>query len=297
MSDKSQSGQGSLAGWAAEAMRHTWGTDVTGFDPAFVDRVRGGARKVFGPGKYLGVSIRGLELIPASQQVMLVSNHSGGTTTPDVWGLALAWYEHFGTARPLHILAHELLFALPQTARIFERLGVLRASSSAARNVLASGRDVLVYPGGDVEVWRPYTQRYQLNFAGRTGYARLALEMNVPIVPVAHAGAHDTLRVLTSGNWIARKLGLRRFARAEIWPIHLSLPWGVAFGPVPHIPWPAELRYLVGQPIPLPESTHNRATELDLRVRGAVQAQLEALRQEELHRKGKRELKRDLKRD
>ena len=268
-------------------MRHSWGTNVSGFDAPFVDKVRSGARKVFGPGRYIDMSVRGLERMGSSPPVMLVSNHSGGTTTPDVWGLALAWYDHFGTTRPLHILAHDMLFALPQTARIFERMGVLRASTQTARNVLASGRDVLIYPGGDVEVWRPFSKRYEVDFGGRTGYARLALELNVPIVPVAHAGSHETLRVLTSGKWIARRLGLHRFARAEVWPISLALPWGIAFGPLPHIPWPGHFRYIFGEPIPPPDETANRATELDMRVRGAVQAQLEVLRQEDLQRRAK----------
>ena len=263
-------------------MRHTWGTHVRGFDPAFTDKVRQQAGKVFGRGKYLDLSVRGLELIPTSQPVMLVSNHSGGTSTPDVWGLAVAWYEHFGTARPLHILAHDLLFALPQTGHFFERMGVLRASTQVARDVLASGRDVLIYPGGDAEVWRPYSQRYDVNFSGRTGYARLALEMNAPIVPVAHAGSHETLRVLTSGKWLAQKLGLHRFARAEVWPIHLSIPWGLGFGPLPHIPWPARFRYILGDPIPLPLSATDPVAALDRKVRGAVQAQLEVLHQDEL---------------
>jgi 1-acyl-sn-glycerol-3-phosphate acyltransferase len=165
---------GSLFGWASTRMRHTWGNDVTGFDRAFVDKVRSRAEKVFGPGKYFDLSIRGRELIPTSRPVMLVSNHSGGTTIPDVWGLAVAWYEYFGSSRPLHILAHDLLFALPQAAHLFERLGVLRASNNAAHKILESGRDVLIYPGGDIEVWRPYSKRYEVNFSGRTGYARLA---------------------------------------------------------------------------------------------------------------------------
>lgn len=271
--------EGSLSTWAAARMGHGWGASLAGFDRAFVDRVRAQATRVFAPGKYFDLSIRGRGLIPATQ-VMLVSNHSGGTTIPDVWGLVWAWYQHFGSGRPLYVLAHDLLFALPQTAHAFERMGVLRASSSAAREVLAAGRDLLVYPGGDIEVWRPYAQRYEVNFSGRTGYARLALEMNVPIVPVAHAGAHETLRVLTSGRWIARMFGMRRFARTEIWPIHLSLPWGLALGPVPHIPWPARFRYLLGAPIALPAGDGDRVGALDRKVRAAVQAQLDVLRRE-----------------
>ncbi|HRG98734.1 MAG TPA: hypothetical protein PLR99_20925, partial [Polyangiaceae bacterium] len=74
-----------------------------------------------------------------------------------------------------------------------------------------------------------------------------ALEARVPIVPVAHAGAHETLRVLTDGHRFARAVGLQRFARAEIFPVHLSLPWGLAIGPWPHIPLPTTLRYRFGE--------------------------------------------------
>ena len=41
-------------------MRHTWGSHVAGFDPSFVEKVREGARKVFGPGKYIDLSQLGI---------------------------------------------------------------------------------------------------------------------------------------------------------------------------------------------------------------------------------------------
>src|SRR5205823_1370763 len=125
------------------------------------------------------------------------------------------------------------------------------ASLETAREILRQKRDLLIFPGGDLDTWRPYSKRWEVDFGGRTGYARLALETRVPIVPVAHAGAHETLRVLTSGRGLAKAIGLKRFARANVWPIHLSLPWGLAIGPVPHIPLPGQFRYLVGEPIPV----------------------------------------------
>jgi 1-acyl-sn-glycerol-3-phosphate acyltransferase len=282
--------QGRLSGWFEGKARSRYGTDPGTFDVGFTAKVEEGARRVFGPGRYFDLSIRGLEQVPDSQ-VMVVSNHSGGTTIPDVWGFASAWYKHFGPNRPLHILAHELLFAVPPFARIFERLGVLRASRETARKVLAHDRDLLIYPGGDIETWRPYSKRYQLDFAGRTGYARLAVEMQLPIVPVAHAGAHETLRVLTSGRWLARAVGLHRLARAEVWPIHLSVPWGLALGPVPHIPLPARFRYLVGKPISPPPAVEGAARQLDRQVRTVIQQQLDELRDEEIasaHRRKQR---------
>ncbi len=268
--------QSNLSQWAAGRLHSRWGDDPDGYDPAHVDAVHARAQRFFGEGKYFGLSLRGLELIPDTRPMMLVSNHSGGTTIPDVWGFAVAWYLRFGSQRPLHILAHELLFAVPRVARWLERCGILRASHENARAVLTRGRDLLVYPGGDQETWRPYAQRYQVDFAGRTGYAKLALQKQVPITPIAHAGAHETLRVLTSGRWLAKAMGLHRFCRAEVWPIHLSLPWGIGFGPLPHLPLPTTLRYVVGEPI-LPAGD---VGTLDARVRGAVQQQLSQLQSE-----------------
>lgn len=256
----------------------THGDDPTRFDPHLVDRVDATVGRLFGQGRYFDTTVEGFEHLPPPP-ALLVSNHSGGTLIPDVWGLALMWYRHFGTSRPLYILGHELLFATPMSSRLFESAGVLRAGPGRAERVLKEHRrDLLVLPGGDVDVWRPWSERYSVNFAGRTGYARLAIRAQVPVVPVAHAGAHDTLLVLRSGKRIARWLGLHRVARAEVWPLHLSLPWGLALGPVPHWPLPARFEYLVGQPIAPPAQESLQAVrDLDARTRSVVQVQLNEL--------------------
>ena len=230
--------------------------------------------KLFGEGRYFGLDARGFEHVPRSP-VMLVSNHSGGTAIPDVWGLGAAWYRHFGTGRPLHFMAHELILSTEATGRYFEARGVLRASWASARAAIDLGRDVVVMPGGDVDAWRPHRRRYEVEFAGRIGYARLALELGVPIVPVANAGPHDTLWVLADGRRVARALGLHRLVRAEIWPVHVSLPWGLAVGPWPHIPIPKLFRYRLGAPIH--PASNDTPESLDARVRHAVQSELDAL--------------------
>ncbi|MBL8923620.1 MAG: 1-acyl-sn-glycerol-3-phosphate acyltransferase [Myxococcaceae bacterium] len=266
-----------------KALRDVLGGDLGDEPAAFrqdaVARVVETIGRAFGPGGWLEATVRGFEHVPASP-AMLVSNHSGGTLIPDVWGFAIAWYRHFGTNRPLHILGHELLFSTRASARFFSSCGVLRATPEVATEVLGDlKRDLLVLPGGDRDAWRPYRDRYRVNFAGRTGYARVAHELQVPVVPVAHAGAHETLLVLSSGERLARWAGLHRFARAEIWPVHLSLPWGLAIGPLPHFPLPARLRYLVGAPVrpaPLPYGDDD-VSAFDERVREAIQRQLDEL--------------------
>ncbi|MEW5737673.1 MAG: 1-acyl-sn-glycerol-3-phosphate acyltransferase [Myxococcota bacterium] len=256
----------------------TQGEDPGAWDPRAIDRLDSTVGRLFGRGCYFDTSVEGFERVPAPP-ALLVSNHSGGTLIPDVWGLGLMWYRHFGRERPLYILGHELLFATPWSGRFFERCGVLRAAPGRAHRVLTEfRRDLLVLPGGDVDTWRPWTERYTVNFAGRTGYAQLAIRAGVPIVPVAHAGAHETLMVLRSGKRIARWFGLHQLARAEVWPLHLSLPWGLALGPVPHWPLPARFEYLLGQPISPPRvESPETIRDLDARVRSVIQVQLNEL--------------------
>jgi 1-acyl-sn-glycerol-3-phosphate acyltransferase len=262
-------------------------SDPGSYEPAYVERVLEFAGRFFGPGRYFDLDARGLEHVPP-KPAMVVSNHSGGTSIPDVWGFAYSWYKHFGVERPIHPLAHEMILSTKTTARFFGRLGVLRAGRGVARDVVTTWkRDLLVMPGGDVDTWRPYKDRYKVQFGGRTGYARTAIMAGVPIVPVANAGAHSTLLVLSDGQALARALRLPQLTRASVFPIHLSFPWGLTIGPWPHLPIPAKLRYRFGAPIlppPLPPGTDpddETVNAVDAAVRAAVQALLDELKAEE----------------
>ena len=262
-----------------------WGTDPGEYRPEDVKRTLRAMKKLFGPGRYFGVDVQGWQNVPGPP-VMIVSNHSGGTSIPDVWGFLSGWYQNFGVHRPIHPLAHELILSTQLTGEYFARRGVLRGSRGVASTVLSTyRRDLMVMPGGDLDTWRPYTERYRVRFGGRTGYARLALQARVPIVPLAHAGAHETLIVLSDGRRLAHALRLPEIARASIWPVHLSLPWGLAIGPWPHIPTPARLRYRLGPALyppaslgPGEEPSDAMVDEHDAEVRASVQRMLDDLK-------------------
>ncbi len=270
--------------WREGAEVARFGHDVDELDPAHLAAVRRAVRPLFGPRGPYRVDVQGFAHVPATPS-LVVANHGGGTTTLDMWGLLYAWYGQFGLPRTLHPLGHELLFASRRLGRFFARVGVLRAHLDHAEAALRAGRDVLVLPGGDREAWRPFHHRWRLQFAGRRGYARLALRAGVPVVPVACAGPHHTLVVLTDGHRLAKRLPLHRLARADVFPVHLSLPWGLAIGPWPHLPWPTPLRYRVEAPVPFPrgarpgeEPEEAIAAAYDTAVRAALQRGLEALR-------------------
>jgi 1-acyl-sn-glycerol-3-phosphate acyltransferase len=277
--------QGRFLDWMHGSTLAHWGNQPLDFDPAATKQTVGRAGRLFGPGRYFGLEVEGFDNVPAGP-TMVVSNHSGGTTIPDVWGFLIAWYRRFGVERPIHPMAHEIILSNRFTGVYFSKRGVLRGGRAIALGALRDhGRDVMVMPGGDLDTWRPYSKRYEVRFGGRIGYARLSIMAGVPIVPVANAGAHETLIVLTDGRPFARAIGLHAFARAEIFPVHLSLPWGLAIGPWPHLPTPVTLRYRIGTPIappphgdPAREPPEELVRAHDAVVQAAVQKLLDELR-------------------
>lgn len=197
--------------------------------------------------------VRGMGNIPDEGPVLLVGNHSGGNMTPDTGVFTLAFSAYFGVERRFHQLAHNLVLSWPLLG-FLRRYGTVAASHDNARMALERGAAVLVYPGGDLEVHRPSWESGRVNFAGRTGYVRLALEQDVPIVPVVAIGGQETALFLSRGDGLARLLGLDRIARLKVLPLSLALPWGLNVGDfLGHVPLPAKITIEVLPPIHLRE--------------------------------------------
>lgn len=190
---------------------------------------------------YFRGEVRGLGNIPDSGPVLLVGNHSGGNLTPDTTIFTLAFSTFFGVERRFYQLAHNLVLAMP-TLGALRKFGTVAASPSNARKALESGAALLVYPGGDYEVHRPTWQRNRVDFGGRKGFIRLALEQDVPIVPVVSIGGQETALFLTRGAGLARLLRVDRLFRLKVLPISIALPWGLNVGDMlGHIPLPAKI--------------------------------------------------------
>ncbi len=197
--------------------------------------------------------VRGLGNIPESGPVLLVGNHSGGNLTPDTTVFQLAFCAYFGVERAFYQLAHNLVLSMPYLG-FLRKYGTVAASSENARKALEAGAALLVYPGGDYEVHRPSWERNRVDFGGRKGFIRLALEHDVPIVPVVSIGGQETALFLTRGERLAKLLGLDRAFRLKVLPISLALPWGLNVGDMlGHIPLPAKITVEALPPIHLHE--------------------------------------------
>ena len=184
--------------------------------------------------------VRGLGNVPDDGPVLLVGNHSGGNMTPDTTVFTLAFNTYFGVERPFYQLAHNLVLSMPGLSSL-RKFGTVAASPNNASQALSSGAALLVYPGGDNELHRPSWQGNRVDFGGRNGFVHLALEQDVPVVPVVAIGGQETALFLTRGERLARLLALDRVFRLKVLPISLSLPWIVNIGDLGHIPLPAKI--------------------------------------------------------
>jgi len=236
MRDRRDEQEGGLAGWVAKRAGE-W--DLDGQDEKTLQR-----QKFFWNllvDYWFRMEIDGWDNIP-DPPALLIGIHSGAPFVWDAWTVGLQWWRRFGPARPLHGTAHDSLMAIPGIGRYFRSMGVLPAAPDAIATALAEGRDVALWPGGEVDSLRPWTERDRANLAGRKGFVKMAIRAGVPIVPIATVGGADAMPVLIRGDWLSRVLRLDRLFRLKVFPLAISLPWGIAPAALPQLPLPAKIR-------------------------------------------------------
>jgi 1-acyl-sn-glycerol-3-phosphate acyltransferase len=225
--------------------------DIDARDPELVELAFDLLRSVFG--RYFRLRVEGVDHVPAAGAVLLVGNHNGGLVPMDSFFTAMAIHDRQGPYRAVYGLTHDFLFEDPMLRSYAKRLGMLRAGHGSAGCALAAGHCVLVYPGSDVETFRTFGERHRIVLGGRTGFLELALRERVPIVPVVSVGTHEQFIVLARGDRLARALHTHAWARTEVLPLVLALPWGATLGFVPYLPLPAQTTIAFGEPIRWPE--------------------------------------------
>jgi 1-acyl-sn-glycerol-3-phosphate acyltransferase len=208
---------------------------------------------------------------------LLVANHGfGGILDLNVFAIFAA-LDDLALDRPVTSLTHHLAW-LAGVGRLVEAAGARPASRESALAAFAAGHHVLVLPGGDLDAGKSFRHRNEIVFGGRRGFARLALDAEVPIVPIVTAGAGESLLVLSDGHRLARTLGLDRSLRTKALPVSVSIPWGLNVGLVglaPYVPLPTKLVTRV-MPAMRP-TTGEPANSYAARVEAAMQSTLTEL--------------------
>jgi 1-acyl-sn-glycerol-3-phosphate acyltransferase len=234
------------------------GDDLDEWDPDYIRRTLPVMGAFFQ--RYFRGEVRGLENIPPAGPVLLVGNHSGGTMIADTFVFTTAFYEHFGTNRRFHQLAHDVAARMPGLG--IRPYGTVAASHKNAQRAFERGAAVLVYPGGDYETFRPSWHSDQVEFGGRQGFIKLALEANVPIVPVVAIGGQETGLFLTRGQRVAKAVKFDKLTRIKVLPVSIGPPLGVNLLDMP-LRWPLPAKITI-EVLPAIDLTQRFGTEPDL---------------------------------
>lgn len=193
----------------------------------------------------------GLEHVPREGAVLLTGNHTIYGLV-DIPMLGLEIYEK--TGRTVRGLGDHNHFALPIWRDLLRRIGAVRGTRENCARLFRAGEAVLVFPGGGREVMKHKHERYKLIWKERIGFARLAIEYGVPIVPFASVGVEDMFEIVVDAQDILssrvgdllRALGITErpwFRHGEILP---PIARGKGLGPLPRL----ERQYfLFGEPI------------------------------------------------
>jgi 1-acyl-sn-glycerol-3-phosphate acyltransferase len=259
------------------------GEDPFGHDPDFVRSILPLLRAA---DRYFGTELRGWDHVPESGPFLLVANHSGGAVPFDPWPFYLRWVEERGAETPLYSLTYDLDFSYPVIGPRLRRMGMIPASHENARRAFERGAPVLVFPGGDHEVFRPWSERNRIDFGGRKGFLRLALSAGVPIIPMTIHGAHESTFVLTRGSELARRGGLDKL-HIKVLPFIWSIPFGPTLGAIPTVQLPAKVTVQLGESIAWPELDAEAASDDEVlercyeEVTGTMQAALDELAKED----------------
>lgn len=137
--------------------------------------------------------LQGLENVPTEGPFMLVGNHQllGMQDLPTL-------VRELERLRGVSVrgMGDHFHFAVPGWRDLLSSMGAVPGTRENCAALLAAGEAVLVFPGGAREVYKKRDQRYELLWGERTGFARMAIEAGVPIVPFAAVGAEDRFDVL-----------------------------------------------------------------------------------------------------
>lgn len=208
----------------------------------------------------------GLSRVPDHGPALIVFTHSLATYDIFLFGATL----YFEKSRLITSLADRLIFKTPLLRDAAAHMAAVPGDPESARTLLKRGRILGVAPGGMREALRPKEKRYQLDWEGRMGFARLALETQVPVLLAACPRADDLYDVQDNPltRWVYERF---RFPLPVV-----GLGGGI-------LPRKVRLVHLVSEPMVPPKIAGARATrEETAAFYGVLKQRMEQLIQEAL---------------
>jgi 1-acyl-sn-glycerol-3-phosphate acyltransferase len=172
----------------------------------------------------------GIDRVPVHGPVLLVANRGPGLVAYEPFMVREALARGLPARAGVRPLLDSWVFEVPVLGRAATRSGAAAASAALLRRHLGRDEAVVVQPEGSYAFAKAFRARYRL---GRftDGFARVAIELGTPIVPVAVIGAEEGQPVLARVDSVGRLLGLPTL---PITPTLVPLPtkWRLHFGDV-----------------------------------------------------------------
>lgn len=154
---------------------------------------------------YFHVTVEGIEHVPPRGRAMLVGNHSGGIALDGAMVLASMLLE-MEPPRLAQAMVEKFMNLVPFMSEWSARTGQLTGLPEHAERILRDERLLLVFPEGARGTAKLYWQRHSLVDFG-SGFVRLALSTQTPIVPFAFIGGGEAIPTVLNLYKIGKLLG------------------------------------------------------------------------------------------
>jgi 1-acyl-sn-glycerol-3-phosphate acyltransferase len=197
---------------------------------------------------YFRVETHGIEQVPQGR-VMLISNHSGQLPLDGAM-IAMALLLEAEPPRVVRAMVEKWAPTLPFVAPFFARIGQVVGTPENCRRLLAAGETIMVFPEGTRGLNKTYDKRYRLQEFG-SGFMRIAVETQTPVLPVAVIGAEEQAPALFDFKQVAKIFG---FPALPITPTLVPLPL------------PVKYRLWFGEPMRFSGTAHDDDAELERKV-------------------------------
>ena len=157
----------------------------------------------------------------------------------------------------------------------FEAAGAVPGQPDVGAELMRRDETILVFPGGGRDMLKFKGEEYQLNWEGRSGFARLAIAHDYPIVQVGLVGGDDVFHSLVErgGRWerMTRTFGERTHGMSGV-----GVPLMRGVGPT-LVPRPQRMYLRFGQPISTTRPARVKAEKWEATVKQRTQTGLEAI--------------------
>ncbi|MEN8041024.1 MAG: 1-acyl-sn-glycerol-3-phosphate acyltransferase [Actinomycetota bacterium] len=186
---------------------------------------------------YFRVEVEGIENVPMDGAAVLVANHGGAAFPYDGAMLSLAVANEARIPRRVRVIGTEIFNMLPGVSHIYRKVGAAYAARDDARELLKRGHLLGVFPEGERGFMKPVWEAYRVGRLGRGGFAELAEEASVPIVPVAIIGSEEVHPAVMVSKRLARLIRLffpdQRVEEIAVAlnPVPLPIRWKIRFLP------------------------------------------------------------------